>query len=332
MSAANEFLFRSAFPFMGDKFMQYFLSLGAWELTAGDAQEGYLGSRFQSVLGMDWEVVFSPFGWLLGPGRRNPFTDLIMGLGDEVNFVYGSRINVVYGGPYADVSRGSRIRKIGKARPTIETSKVPPTPLALLEEESEAEAKERWLRSNVAASIEQGDNTIFAGVVILSVLLQLSTTILEIVAHATFGEYDKEHGHATIGREQGDPTAPLKPGDVVTIQPAPLDAHSDIASLFLGMREVHRWLPRRIMALIYHFEIVGTWDAYKKNLEDGFIRFAKKLGWVLGFALVPPYATYRAFGKNRVLHGKKKIAYYAGLLVGIIYMVVLILLMIPGVM
>ena len=256
----HEFMFNTAFPFLGGKFKDYFLSLGAWDLTAGDAQQGFLGSRFVNVLGMDYRLVFSPFGWLLGPGKRSPFTDLVLGLGDDVSFTYGGRTSATYGGPSATIVRGIRINKFGGA--SIESlgvgaAQVPhvPTPFDFLNDDNvEDEAPQD--NAPVAKNIASTDTAAFVAVAALGTCLTLITNILEIIAHAKFGQYDKSTGHAVISRDQGAQGDSIKSGDDVTIKTEVFNAFR-CRSGFRDIRETHRWLPRRLMAS----SITSKWPA-----------------------------------------------------------------------
>src|SRR5262245_54426834 len=99
---------------------KYFTTLGTWEITSGDAQWAFQGGRFTNVIGSDARVVFSPFAWFIGMGRRNPFTDLVLGLGDDVSFCLGARIECTYGGPEARYTRGPRLMKYGRPAAVLE--------------------------------------------------------------------------------------------------------------------------------------------------------------------------------------------------------------------
>lgn len=328
MSVVHKFMFDAAFPFMGGKFQDYFLSLGAWDLTAGDAQEGFLGSRFQNILGMDWRLVFSPFGWLLGPGRRNPFTDMVMGLGDDVSFTYGARIQATYGGPFSEIIRGTRIRKIGSAQPTI-LSSGPPGMAGPLDRVFGLDGRDdpEELNSLVAKNIAHGDKAAFIAASALSVCLTLITNILEIVAHAKFGEYDKAHGHATIVVEDGKEGQTVKSGDEVRLKPTSFNATSDITSGFKDIRETHRWLPRRLMALIYHIEMAGTLTAYMHNVADGIKRNIKKIGTIAAYVAVPAVAlVVETYMERKLRRSVKTAAFWVKLILALIFMILVILM------
>lgn len=330
LTGAHELLFKTAFPFMGNKFENYFLSLGSWDLTAGDGQQGYLGSRFVNVLGMDWRLVFSPFGWLLGPGKRNPFTDLVMGLGDDVSFTYGGRTTATYGGPAVNIVRGIRINKFGGASLEalgVGAAQVPhvPTPLDFLNED-DPEEEEPADNAPVAKNIAATDQAAFIAVAALGTCLTLVTNILEIVAHAKFGEYDKAHGHATITSDTGKAGDTIKSGEDVTIRAETFNATSDISSGFRDIRETHRWLPRRLMALIYHIEMAGTLSGYLWNLADGLKRIVKKIGTIAIYCVAPAGVFLYEYQSNRLKKSMKTLAFWAKVILAVIFLVVVILM------
>jgi hypothetical protein len=333
MSATHvhELLFDAAFPFMGGKFKDYFLSLGAWDLTAGDAQQGFLGSRFVNVLGMDWRLVFSPFGWLLGPGRRNPFTDLVMGLGDDVSFTYGGRTTATYGGPATNIVRGYRINKFGGARLDVAGAPNVPTPLDIVNNPAGPEDRDAQNRSAVARSLSTTDTAAFVAVSALSVCLTLITNILEIVAHAKFGEYDKSTGHATIIADDGASGDAIHSGDDVTIKTHTFNSTSDIASGFRDIRETHRWLPRRIMALIYHIEMAGTLTGYMYNLADGLKRVTTKIIKIALYCVPPAGVFLWEHEARRLKRSLSTLAFWVKVILAVIFLVIIILMFV-GVM
>jgi hypothetical protein len=334
LTPVHELMFDTAFPFLGGKFKDYFMSLGSWDLTAGDAQQGFLGSRFVNVLGMDLRLVFSPFGWLLGPGRRNPFTDIVMGLGDDVSFTYGGRTTATYGGPATNIVRGYRINKFGGANLDIlGAPNVPhiPTPLDFINGPDAPEDREAANRSAVAKNMAATDDTAFIAVAALGVCLTLITNILEIVAHAKFGQYDKATGHATIVADDRASGATIQSGDQVTINTASFNATSDISSGFRDIREAHRWLPRRLMAIIYHIEMAGTLSGYMYNLADGLKRITIKIAKILVYCIPPAGLFLWEHEENRLARSVKTLSFWIKVILAIIFLVIVILMFV-GVM
>jgi hypothetical protein len=329
LTPVHELMFDTAFPFLGGKFKDYFLSLGSWDLTAGDAQCGYLGSRFVNVLGMDWRLVFSPFGWLLGPGRRNPFTDLVMGLGDDVSFTYGGRIAATYGGPVANIVRGIQINKYSNGSPTLlnlPAPPIPPTPLDPIWDDDDPEDVAPVDNAPVAKNITESDTAAFYAISALGVCLTLITNILEIVAHATFGQYDKATGHAVITADKPNKDQTIHSGDQVTIKTTTFNSTSDISSGFRDIRETHRWLPRRLMALIYHIEIAGTLSGYMYNVADGLKRNVTKISKILLYCVPPAGLFLWEYEAGRLKKSLKTVGFWLKVILAIIFLVVVILL------
>jgi hypothetical protein len=216
---------------LGPLVVDNFKNVGSWDLNSGDSQYSFLGSRFMNSFGPDARLVFSPLTW--ATGARSPITDVLMGLGDDVSFCYGSRITATYGGPNVIINRGPLVKKTGALNPVVS----PPSPLKGAYDVLAGDA----IKNSY-------DTTLSVAVTALNLCVTLTTALLDFMVKIKYKEsYTDSKGKWTFQ-----------------------NASNDLSTELGKIQISHRYLPRRLLALIYHLETACTWaqlgDALKKGL------------------------------------------------------------------
>lgn len=236
---------------------RYFTDVGSWDLNFGDAQQTFLGSRFVNTFGNDSRLVFSPLCWLPGPFNRNPIMDFLLGLGDDVSFCYGSRIQATYGGPAAIINRCPRITKNGSH---VRLAGGPGFDLLGKAYDAVGDYDDHG-----SDQVGREDRNVAKAVIAFHVILNLCTTIIDYWAHFTYEQYDPQTGKWSLIEQ--------KKGDLAT----------ELGKLELA----HRLLPRRIMAIIYHLETCCIWSGGIFSINTHLKGLAEKMA-----ALVLVVATF----------------------------------------
>lgn len=257
---------------LGIPALNFLKNVGSWDLNFGDTQQSFVGSRFVYAFGSDSRVVFSPFSWAVGRGRRNPVMDFLLGQGDDVSFCYGARITATYGGPLAVINRAPRITKTGNS---VDVSGLIRNPLMVANE-----ALDQFEVPPSDEAIASRDEKVLLAVKILGVCLSLSTALIDLWVHYKYQEYDPKTGKWAIKQDKA----------------------GDLATELGALQIVHRYLPRRLMALIYHVETSSTWLDTADSLKSFLKTTAKKLVTLLvicSLGLALPLAAGMAFNANK---------------------------------
>lgn len=85
---------------------------GVYEITTGSVSEGIYGSKFTHALGSLNTLGCNPFAQLKLFSAGEPdasistLFDLVLGIGTHVDFVYGKDVVYTFGGPHVQMSRG----------------------------------------------------------------------------------------------------------------------------------------------------------------------------------------------------------------------------------
>lgn len=106
-------------------------SAGEFELTIGTQWNGALGGAYSHIVGSEVSLTCDPVQMLLGAvyaGGTSVLGGILMGLGGETNATYGSRTDMLYGGPYFEIRRARTIEKHSDwfIRPSFRAASVPP--------------------------------------------------------------------------------------------------------------------------------------------------------------------------------------------------------------
>lgn len=246
---------------------------GTWDITCGEAVYGYHGDRFVNVLGADYELLFSPFSFLT-PGSRNAFNDcILMGLGDQVSFCYGARINATYGGPHAEIIRGPRFRKIGATGGRKWNQDNPDMSGVVGGGDAGGE-----LVAGPDASWQEDSEGVYLVVKVLSLLLNVVTSMIELWIRFKYEEYNDKTGGFSLPASNNHP-----------------DQYSQLWDLEIA----HRIIPRRLMGIIYHIEHADSWTTFGKALWQGFKNDMKIVASVMTLGLFAlGYCIYYKIAKD----------------------------------
>lgn len=210
---------------------------GHINLTMGDGLDSYYGSAFRHVVGADNKLVCAPLAQILmfPPSQARPIFDCLLGLGDWSDFVYGQRVRLTYGGPSVDIRRGPSLNLLTDAAYGWGTHwPLPP--------------------QNNDAVRDMQDVTLTRLVFAFSTILNLVTTMLELWIRFKYEGMNEYTGSYAL--YQG-----------------PQDQEKDPSSELMGLEYSLRLIPKRLMALIYHLEVSGSFSKLGKN----FVAHAKKL-------------------------------------------------------
>lgn len=264
MGAIQDLVILDGFPFLYKYLKDMFYNLGIWDINSGQAQYGYLGSRFTNVFGADCKIVTSPTGWLLGYGQRKIIFDLILGLGDNIEMCLGSDIRLAYGGPHANVRRGPTITKLGG---NVDLAgwldwNAPATDLNWYNRFAASHSVDRKNDViNTPQAAEDDKYGIAAG--IIAQIASLTTAVIELYIRFAFGrQYLQESGH--------------------------LDIQGPADKTLLDLEITHRILPRRLLAIVYYIEQCGALSAQERHLTQDATSTLKKVVKCLSYILVFP--------------------------------------------
>lgn len=226
---------------------QYFA--GAFEVTAGDSVEGIYGSHYAATFGPSISHnVDLKFGGLYGIDISDTslvaFLSVLLGLGGNVDVVYGQRTTATYG-TLLDIQRGPTITKRGNT----------------------ATVKQLWsgnmgaAPANVAADeVAAGDAKTLRMVTLLSLLNNLTIATTQLFMHFKYQDYHRprpEHEQAG-GADKYDHSSWNEP-------PRVLDA-------------VVTQLPKRLMAIIALIERAGGLESGWMQFKDSGWALGKKVG------------------------------------------------------
>ncbi len=108
---------------------------GEFNLTIGTSYDGTLGGSYSHVLGGDVCLTCDPVEMLLSPifaGGTSVLGGITLGLGGKNDATYGSKTDMLYGGPKFDIYRARDVQKHSDwfIRPKFRSASVPaPDPL-----------------------------------------------------------------------------------------------------------------------------------------------------------------------------------------------------------
>ena len=105
-------------------------SAGEFNLTIGTSYDGTLGGSYNHVLGSDVALICDPTEMLLSPlyaGGTSVLGGILLGLAGKNEAVYGSKTDMLYGGPKFDIYRARDVRKHSDwfLRPKFRAASVP---------------------------------------------------------------------------------------------------------------------------------------------------------------------------------------------------------------
>lgn len=218
---------------------QYFA--GEFEVTAGSHISGVYGSQYQTVFGPSVQhTVDLKFGGLLGTSTGEDFLDpilsLLLGMGGNVDVVYGPRTTATYGS-VLEIERGPEVSKRG-ALPGLMSGGL------------------GGLLSPEAAEIAAADIKTARIVSLLSVLNNLTIGITQMVMHFKYPDYHRPRPENPVAGEKEKPDE----YDQMSWDSAPRILDSVVTQL-----------PRRLLAIIAIVEKAGGlengWQAFKDSAK-----------------------------------------------------------------
>jgi hypothetical protein len=115
-------------------------------------------------------------------------------------------------------------------------------------------------------------------------------------------------------------------GQPASIKTESYDFNSNINTSFRDIRMVHRWLPRRLMALIYHLEVAGTWGGLVLNVGYSAGRTLKMVGYILAYATISPIMI--GLNRQRITEATHAVVFWLALIVAILFILAVIALFI----
>lgn len=90
------------------------ISAGTFDFTIGTSFDGKLGGAYDHVLGTAVSLTCDPVEMLLSPiyaGGTSVLGGIMLGLGGKNEAIYGSKTDMLYGGPYFDIRRARNVEK-----------------------------------------------------------------------------------------------------------------------------------------------------------------------------------------------------------------------------